>query len=148
MSRDKAANVPPSLTNTLSLICVSVPLISPCCFSFVVISLLISVLFLSSLSHPLCHAVSLLLYLCCLFLSPAVSLSGLGVGLGDSVLWILPWLRPKLLGPHGAAAPPGPLPAHPFLFSSLFPWHLNFSQCQLLLLQTFSPQCVSFSLYM
>lgn len=62
--------------------------------------------FLAFLSHPHCHAVSLLLYLCCLFLSPAVSLSGLGVGFGDSVLWILPWLRPKLLEPHSAAAPP------------------------------------------
>jgi len=70
---------------------------------------------------------------CWLSLSPAVSLSGPGVGFGDSVLWILPWLRPKLLGPHGAAAPPDQLPAHPLIFLPTFPGTLDFGLHQLLL---------------
>lgn len=66
---------------------------------------------------------SLFVILCCSrcpFLSPAVSLSGLGVEFGDSVQWILLWLRPKLLRPHGAAAPPGP-PLHFLIFPPSFP---------------------------
>ena len=106
--------MPPSWTDARPPLVV-LPLLCPShlsCFSLMFISLLMSLpshLPLVTLSVMLCHS-------CCLFLSPAVSLSGLGVGFGDSVLWILPWLRPKLLGPHGAAASPGPLPAHPFLF--------------------------------
>lgn len=106
MSRDKTtltdANMPPSLTQY-----------SVSCFFFLLISLLMSL----PSYRPLA---SLFVILCCSrcpFLSPAVSLSGLGVEFGDSVQWILLWLRPKILRPHGAAAPPGPLPAHPFLFS-------------------------------
>lgn len=144
MSRDKTAlpgaDMPPSWTDARPPLVVLPLLLCPShlsCFSLMLISLLMSLpshLPLVILSVMLCHS-------CCLFLSPAVSLSGLGVGFGDSVLWILPWLRPKLLGPHGAAASPGPLPAHPFLlfFSPLsffFSWHLNFGQHQLLL-QTF-----------
>lgn len=37
------------------------------------------------------------------------------MGIGDSVLWNLSWLRPKLLGPYGVAAPPGSLLTHLFL---------------------------------
>ena len=130
MSRDKTAlpgaDMPPSSTGArpppVVLLLLSSSHLSRFFFPLMLISVLMSLpshLPLVTLSVMLCHS-------CCLFLSPAVSLSGLGVGFGDSVLWILPWLRPKLLGPHGAAASPGPLPAHPFLlfflpFPSSFP---------------------------
>lgn len=81
---------------------------------------------------------------CCLSLSPAVSLSGPGVGFGDSVLWILPWLRPKLLGPHGAAAPPDQLPAHPFIFLPTFPGTLAYTNSSS---RPFPSACFSHQIY-
>lgn len=119
----------PSLTNIFSLVSIfgghlPLPLLSPR-FSPCVNFPADEPAFLSPLSHPLCHAVLLLLYLCCLFLSPAVSLSGLGVGFGDSVLWILPWLRPKLLRPTALLPHQAHYPAHPFFLlvysPNLFP---------------------------
>lgn len=120
MSRDKSnladADVPLGSTDILSVIfvfefcCCSLPLyifrplLTPVWISHCVHDST----FQSSLSHPLCQAVLLVLSL-------AVSLSGQGVGTGDSVLWNLSWLRPKLSGPYGAAAPLGSLLTHLFL---------------------------------
>lgn len=152
MSRDKTAlpgaDMPPSWTDARPPLVVLPLLLCPShlsCFSLMLISLLMSLpshLPLVILSVMLCHS-------CCLFLSPAVSLSGLGVGFGDSVLWILPWLRPKLLGPHGAAASPGPLPAHPFLLFFFSPFLLLFLALELWPTPTpppdLSPPCVSYA---
>lgn len=110
MSRDKAALQMQACHPARPIFC----LICVCFFiTRVHVSLfsrLLSYLFLVTLFVTLCRS-------CCLFLSPAVPLSRLGVGFGDSVLWILSWLRPKLLRPHGVAAPVGSLPAHPLIFS-------------------------------
>lgn len=119
MSKDKNisadANTPLSLTNIISPLSLSSSRFSPLVLishSFSVVSLPVPPLV--TLFVILCHSCCIFAVSLCL---PAVSLSGLGVGFGDSVPWILPWLRPKLLRPHGAAAPPGLLPAHPFLFT-------------------------------